>query len=840
MHAPRSFSLFLACHHLKALFFSDLVALMEYTSTQWLFELVRTAHHQIFLCNLQEMEDPIFFPLCEMDSLDEFATQEVAATIGEGFLHSFSSESNSSFPTMNPGNISLTTFSSSPMEASQAMDESPTKQAKADNWNSCTTKHISTPEASSPAVLSYGNLNSLTNSQQFNGNLVGNINPEDDGVFGNLIDNMNLEEEGVSPGNMTLASDVLISQSPFVDQYHVAKAGQGTKRINTVTRSPSKSQDHIIAERKRREKLSERFIALSAIIPGLKKMDKTSVLEEAIKYLKQLQEQVKTLEEHTVKKTVESVVVVKKSQLMVDEEAYSSDENINGCSDEQLPDIEARVSDKNILLRIYCEKQTGVLVKTLDEIEKLHLTVLNSSVMPFGSSALDLTIIAQLFYSSCKKKKIQVQLMLTRFSMAFFYHCSGCYNKQKMNPKIMEDQYMVIGHIPYRVRNLREFSYWISDLIWIPCRGLILKKEAALMEISSARWLSELGIMDDPTFINECRMNSLDDQLITTQQMASALGKDFQDSFSSESCYSYQTAFTTKALSCSSMETSQTAMERPTKQIKTSTSQNSYSIDHISNPDYLFSYGNLDSPFNPQHVYGDIAGNAKSRDEVGTMNLHLDALTSHGSHVKQNEASVAGQVIRPPSKARDHIIAERKRREKLNQRFIALSAIVPGLKKMDKASVLGETISYLKQLQVQVKTLEEQTAKQTVESVVFIQKSQLLADDDTSSSNGNFDGYSKMPLPEIEARVSDKTVLIRIYCEKRKGVLVKALTEIEKLDLTVVNSSVIPFGSSAIDITIMAQMDVKFCMTVKDLVRNLGSAYGQFMRKEEDPSSVHL
>jgi len=42
--------------------------------------------------------------------------------------------------------------------------------------------------------------------------------------------------------------------------------GQGTKR------SLAHNQDHIIAERKRREKLSQCLIALAALIPGLKKV----------------------------------------------------------------------------------------------------------------------------------------------------------------------------------------------------------------------------------------------------------------------------------------------------------------------------------------------------------------------------------------------------------------------------------------------------------------------------------------------------------------------------------------------------------------------------------------
>lgn len=37
-------------------------------------------------------------------------------------------------------------------------------------------------------------------------------------------------------------------------------------------RTPLQAQDHVLAERKRRERLSERFVALSTMIPGLKKV----------------------------------------------------------------------------------------------------------------------------------------------------------------------------------------------------------------------------------------------------------------------------------------------------------------------------------------------------------------------------------------------------------------------------------------------------------------------------------------------------------------------------------------------------------------------------------------
>lgn len=341
------------------------------------------------------------------------------------------------------------------------------------------------------------------------------------------------------------------------------------------------------------------------------------------------------------------------------------------------------------------------------------------------------------------------------------------------------------------------------------------------MEISHIRGLPEFG-MDDHAFIHQWPINSIDE--LNTVSLASSFEESLYHSFSHHPMFD---------LKPSLLETSHTSVvERPSKMPKTN-SWNSSKTDCTSN-----SSPSQISFANPN--YANQVSNLKPKDIVvsskSISNSPSDVSASQGSFGNQNYMFKACQgskrIITNTrlSSNQDHIIAERKRREKLSQRFIALSAIVPGLKKMDKASVLGDAIKYLKQLQERVKTLEEQEKKKSVESVVFVKKCEIYGEGDNSSSDENFSGgpYDE-PLPEIEVRFCDKNVLIRIHCERRKGVVEKTMAEIEKLHLSIINSSVITFGSSALDITISAQMDVEFAMTLKELVKKLHAALKLFM-----------
>ncbi|CAN6304059.1 unnamed protein product [Urochloa humidicola] len=179
------------------------------------------------------------------------------------------------------------------------------------------------------------------------------------------------------------------------------------------------------------------------------------------------------------------------------------------------------------------------------------------------------------------------------------------------------------------------------------------------------------------------------------------------------------------------------------------------------------------------------------------------------------------------SYAQDHIIAERKRREKINQRFIELSTVIPGLKKMDKATILSDATSYVKELQEKVKVLEAGgSSGRSVETRLVLVKKPCLhgttatMDDDGSplpASPGT--PTARNGLPEIEVRFSEKSVMVRVHCENTKG-----LAEMEDLQLIIIHANVMPFLACTLIIAVTAEVEEGFTATKEEIVDRLDSA----------------
>ncbi|XP_020240374.1 transcription factor NAI1 [Cajanus cajan] len=130
----------------------------------------------------------------------------------------------------------------------------------------------------------------------------------------------------------------------------------------------------------------------------------------------------------------------------------------------------------------------------------------------------------------------------------------------------------------------------------------------------------------------------------------------------------------------------------------------------------------------------------------------------------------------------------------------------------EKAYILGEAMIYMKQLQERVKELEnDQNKRRTSDSRIFIKKSQICPKEEAMPP----------PLPQVEAMVLEKEVLIGIHCHKQKDIVLKIMALLQNLHLSLASSSVLPFGTSTLKVTVIAQMGDKYSMTVNDLVKSL-------------------
>ncbi|KAK8597026.1 hypothetical protein V6N13_001648 [Hibiscus sabdariffa] len=165
-----------------------------------------------------------------------------------------------------------------------------------------------------------------------------------------------------------------------------------------------------------------------------------------------------------------------------------------------------------------------------------------------------------------------------------------------------------------------------------------------------------------------------------------------------------------------------------------------------------------------------------------------------------------------PSK---NLMAERRRRKRLNDRLSMLRAIVPKISKMDRTSILGDTIDYTKELLERIKSLQQEIEAGSND----LNMAHIFKD-----GKPNEILVRNTPKFEVERRNGDTR--IEICCSGKPGMLLSTVTTLEALGLEIQQCVISSFNDFAMQASCSEDMEQRTLISSEDIKQALFRSAG--------------